>query len=126
MDAELKERMKRDALYKGTKLCIANAIKKSHKDLGYPITKEEAQDLIAASIFEVLADVCATFGLNLVDQLKTHIETSGAEVLGNFVKSKIEENTDEGIAILIAMLRAAMEHEGKDDNEGGKNDGQGK
>lgn len=120
MDAELKERMKRDALYKGTKLCIANAIKKSHKDLGYPITKEEAQDIIAATIFEVLADVCATFGLNLVDQLKTHIETSGAEVLGNFVNSKIANDPESEVGLIMKILEAIKNHEEKkeDDDDG--------
>lgn len=121
MDAELKERIKRDALYKGTKLCIANAIQKSHKDLGYPITKTEAQDIIAAIIFEVLADVCATFDLDLQDQIKTHIETSGAEVLGNFVNSKITDDLEGGAGLIIKILEAIRNHEEnkeEDDDDG--------
>ena len=122
MDAELKERMKRDALYKGTKLCVVNAIKKSHNDLGYPITKDEMMDLIAASIFEVLADVCATFDLNLKEQLKTHIASSGGEVLKNFVKSKVDDTPEDNLELLLRLLQAIKKYE---ENEEDDDDGEG-
>ena len=96
-EAEKKEYEKRRKAKIQTLLTIKKSIDGIHDELNMKVTKKNEVKIIVNTLFEMFANLCAIYDLDLEDSIKATIAESGSDVITEYFESISHEssNTDE-------------------------------
>ena len=105
--AEKKMRTERDRLRLATKMSIVKTIETISRKEKIEICEHDTHVLVANVIFEMLANVCTTYDLDLNKEIHNTLGESGADIIADYVaKSKASDAVDQILGKLIGGNKA--------------------
>lgn len=106
--AEKKMRAERDRLRLATKMSIVKTIETMSRKEKIEIGEHDTHVLVANVIFEMFANVCTAYGLDLNKEIHNTLGESGADIIADYVvKAKASDAIDQLFDHLIGGNKAA-------------------
>ena len=107
---EKKMRAERDKLRMATKMSIVNTIEAAEEHFDIKIGEHDTHVLIANILFEMFANLCTQYDLDLDKSIKQTLGESGADMLMDYVASS---KTQDVIGELLGALLSGKQSKSK-------------
>ena len=103
--AEKKMRAERDRLRLATKMSIVRTIETISRKEKIEIGEHDTHVLVANVLFEMLANVCTTYDLDLNKEIHNTLGESGADIIAEYVvKAKASEKASDAFDQILGKL----------------------